>query len=88
MPRESSASSPPFAPAALKGDHRHAYRPKWATERKALPLPDVAEAGGWKDVTTLLTCYQRSTNDALLAVMTEERKVRDVAVIRRAEGAN
>ncbi len=28
-------------------------------------------------VTTLLTCYQRATNDALLAVMTEERKVRD-----------
>ena len=47
---------------------------------------DVAEAGGWKDVTTLLTCYQRATNDALLAVMTEQRKMRDVAVVRRAEG--
>jgi hypothetical protein len=28
-----------------------------------------------------LTCYQQPTNDALLAVMSEERKVRDVAVV-------
>jgi hypothetical protein len=32
----------------------------WATERKELPLKDVAAAGGWKDVTTLLTCYQHA----------------------------
>ena len=30
----------------LVGGLWHAYRRKWATERKALPLPDVAEAGG------------------------------------------
>jgi uncharacterized protein YggU (UPF0235/DUF167 family) len=28
-----------------------------------------------------LTCYQQPTNDALHAVMAEERKVRDVAVV-------
>ena len=31
---------------------------------------------------TLLTCYQQATNDALLAVMSEERKPRDRAVVR------
>ena len=30
-----------------------------------------------------IACYQQSTNDALLAVMSEERKVRDVAVVGR-----
>jgi hypothetical protein len=31
-----------------------------------------------------LTCYQQPTNDALPAVMAEERKIRDVAVADRA----
>jgi hypothetical protein len=58
----------------------HPYRWMWATARKHLPIIDVAAAGGWQDTATLLTCYQQPTNDALLAVMSEERKVRDVAV--------
>lgn len=57
----------------------HAYRRKWATERKHLPLKDVAAAGGWKDVETLLTCYQEPDPDTLLAVMAEPRKVREIA---------
>lgn len=32
----------------------------------------------------LLTCYRQPTNDALLAVMSEERKVRDAAAVDRA----
>lgn len=28
--------------------------------RKDLPLKDVAAAGGWKDVTTVPTCYQHA----------------------------
>jgi hypothetical protein len=44
----------------LEGGLWHAYRRKWATERKELPLKDVAAAGGWKDVTTLLRCYQHA----------------------------
>jgi integrase len=65
----------------LAGGLWHPYRRKWATERKHLSITDVAAAGGWKDTATLLTCYQQPTNDALLAVMSEERKVRDVAVL-------
>jgi integrase len=64
----------------LAGGLWHPYRRKWATERKHLPLVDVAAAGGWKDKATLLECYTQPTNDALLAVMSEERKVRDIAV--------
>jgi integrase len=65
----------------LAGGLWHPYRRKWATERKHLPLVDVAAAGGWRDKATLLECYTQPTNDALLAVMSEERKVRDVAVV-------
>ncbi|HWZ57765.1 MAG TPA: tyrosine-type recombinase/integrase, partial [Gemmatimonadaceae bacterium] len=67
----------------LDGGLWHPYRRKWATERKHLALVDVAEAGGWLSTVTLATCYQQPTNDKLLAVMNEERKVRDVAVIDR-----
>ena len=55
----------------------HPYRRKWATERKYLPLKDVAAAGGWRDTETLLTSYQQPDDETLLAVMNEERKVRD-----------
>jgi hypothetical protein len=65
----------------LAGGLWHPYRRKWATERKHLSITDVAAAGGWQDTETLLKCYQQPTNDALLAVMSEERKVRDTAVV-------
>jgi integrase len=68
----------------LDGGLWHPYRRKWATERKHLSVTDVAAAGGWKNTATLLTCYQQPTNDMLLAVMSEERKVRDVAIVDRA----
>ena len=53
----------------LPGGLWHPYRRKWATERKDLPLKDVATAGGWKDVTTLLTCYQHADEATMLKVM-------------------
>ena len=37
----------------------HAYRRKWATERKHLPRQDVAQAGGWTDPATLQEIYQQ-----------------------------
>jgi hypothetical protein len=66
----------------LEGGLWHPYRRKWATERKHLPLKDVAAAGGWKDTETLLTCYQQPDNETLLAVMSEQRKVRETALGR------
>lgn len=55
------------------------YRRKWASERKHLPLPDVAAAGGWKGTQTLLTCYQAADANTMLTVMSETRKVTDRA---------
>jgi integrase len=60
----------------LDGSLWHAYRRKWASERKQLPLKDVAAAGGWKDVTVLLEVYQQADDQSVLAVMTEGRKLR------------
>jgi hypothetical protein len=59
----------------LDGSLWHAYRRKWATERKDLPLKDVAAAGGWKDVTTLLTCYQHADEATMLKVMESPLKL-------------
>lgn len=68
----------------LKGTLWHAYRRKWASERKHHPLPDVAAAGGWKDYNTLLECYQAPDATAILAVMSEPRKRHE---LRAAGGA-
>jgi len=45
------------------------FRRGWATARKDLPLKDVAAAGGWKDITTLVTCYQQQDDDTLRRVV-------------------
>jgi integrase len=52
----------------------HTYRRKWASERMHHPIKAVAEAGGWKDVATLLSCYQHADAEMLLAVMAEPTK--------------
>ena len=36
---------------------------------RAVRVKDVAAAGGWKDVTTLLTCYQHADEATILKVM-------------------
>lgn len=56
----------------------HAYRRKWATERKHLPDVDVAEAGGWKTVETLKTAYQHADPETMLRVVLEPAKLREV----------
>ena len=42
-----------------QGSLWHAFRRKWATERKGYPVGDVAAAGGWRDKQTLLDSYQQ-----------------------------
>jgi integrase len=63
--------------AKLEGGMWHPYRRKWAIERKHLPLRDVAAAGGWKDVATLLEVYQQADPESVLRVMEETRKIHD-----------
>jgi hypothetical protein len=53
-----------------QGSLWHAFRRKWATERKGLPLGDVAAAGGWRDTETLRRSYQ----------VTDEATIRNVAL--------
>ena len=64
----------------LDGSLWHAYRRKWAIERKGLPLKDVAAAGGWKDVSTLLEVYQQSDEESVLAVTSVTLKLRERGV--------
>jgi hypothetical protein len=42
-----------------------------------LAVKDVAAAGGWKDLTTLLEVYQQSDATSVLSVMSEPRKLHD-----------
>jgi len=59
----------------LKGTLWHAYRRKWATERKHHPLADVMAAGGWKDITTLVTSYQHADRATMLRVMSSPNRL-------------
>jgi hypothetical protein len=45
----------------------------WATGRKNLPVKDVAAAGEWKDIMTLMECYQQPEEESLRSVV-EYRK--------------
>ena len=66
----------------LEGGLWHAYRRKWVTERKHLPLKDVLVALGSKDLKTLMTCYLQADDETILAVMSEPKKVMEKAVSR------
>ena len=48
---------------AVEGSDFHCYRRKWATERKHLPVQDVARAGAWKDIQTLQQAYQQPDHE-------------------------
>ncbi len=47
----------------------HAYRRKWATERKHLPDVDVAAAGGWPETGSPKRCYQQADEATMLEVV-------------------
>ena len=61
----------------------HAFRRLWATERKGLPVKDVAAAGGWKDVTTLIECYQQPDEETLREVVEYVKPVRRARPVAR-----
>ena len=69
---ERLAGLPPQA-----GSLWHAYRRKWATERKHLPDVDVAAAGGWKDLGVLQTAYQQVDEVTLYRVVSEPTALRE-----------
>jgi integrase len=61
----------------VHGGGWHMYRRKWATEREDLPLKALMEAGGWKDLQTLVTCYQHPSDESILKVMAHPVKLRE-----------
>ena len=61
----------------LKGSLWHAYRRKWATERKHLPDVDVAAAGGWKSLQALKDCYQQADAATMYQVVEGARQLRE-----------
>lgn len=36
---------------------------------ESVPVKDVAAAGGWKDISTLIDCYQQPDDDTLRAIV-------------------
>lgn len=55
----------------------HAYRRKWATERKFMPVADVAAAGGRSDRSTVQNIYQQPDQATLLRVVSEPERLRE-----------
>ena len=53
----------------LAGGRWHPYRRLWASERKALPDADVAQAGGWRDTRALKMSYQLADPATVLRVV-------------------
>ena len=60
-----------------QGSLWHAYRRKWATERKHLPDVDVAAAGGWKGTESLKTAYQQADDATILRVVLGAGELRE-----------
>jgi hypothetical protein len=55
----------------------HAYRRKWATERKHHPVQDAALTGGWKNEATLATIYQQPDDATMYAVVSQPIELRE-----------
>jgi len=55
----------------------HAFRQKWATERKHLPTVDVAAAGGWAGTESLIRCYQQADSATMLSVVLGGAQLRE-----------
>jgi hypothetical protein len=60
-----------------KGSLWHAYRRKWATERKHLPDVDVAAAGGWASLEALKKSYQHADEATMLKVVMGAGELRE-----------
>ena len=53
------------------------FRRKWATERKHLPIQDVAAAGGWKNVSVVQDIYQQADVETMYRVVSEPVELRE-----------
>jgi integrase len=60
-----------------QGSLWHAFRRKWATERKHMSPADVARAGGWSSTVTLQRCYQQPDEETMLHVVLGAGELRE-----------
>ena len=59
----------------MKGRGYHSLRRKFATELSDVPLKVLCELGGWRDIETVIKCYQQPDEDALRVAL-EDRRAR------------
>jgi len=59
----------------MDGSAWHAIRRKFATERKHLPVQNVARVGGWKDLATLTQVYQQPDEETQRRVLSEPKRL-------------
>jgi len=64
----------------LPGGLWHPWRRKWATERKGMPLKDVAKAGNWK-TSSIVLLYQQSDEETLNQVVLGAGKLYDKGLV-------
>jgi integrase len=60
-----------------EGSLWHAFRRKWATERKDHSDVDVAAAGGWNGLVALKRAYQQADPETMLRVVLEAGELRE-----------
>lgn len=49
---------------------------------RPLPVKDVAAAGGWKDITTLINCYQQPDEETVRSVVEYIRPAPEVSGLK------
>ncbi len=54
------------------------YCRKWATERKHLPVQDVAMTGGWRSHSVVQDLYQQADAGTMFEVVTSLRRLKEV----------
>jgi integrase len=58
----------------------HPYRRAYAIKRKHLPASDVAQQGGWKNISVVQEVYMQADSATLLRVLNEPRELRELPV--------
>lgn len=56
-----------------RGRGFHAFRRQFASELRHIPLRDLCDLGGWKDLNTIFKCYQRPNEDSMRQAQASRR---------------
>lgn len=51
----------------------HSLRRKFANDLRHMPLKDLSSLGGWKDTQTLLKCYPKEDEEAMVQALRSRR---------------